>query len=273
MREQREIAYDRGNDTFVRDYQDDKFRKSTSETFQMQVGEVEITEPEPLFRQNFVTVSLARNGRHTTVPYPGAFIDPITGNMHGSYEGPIPGQMVLMGYENGNRDSPIVVNKYPYQGKGNTFTEVQYITPLTKSLFDSTDVIMGHFAGSYLSFNTGILSGKLPGSVSLYSVTEFTSECLLGTKVTQDSGIKMTTVFESGSTFNLTADGALISNASGYKIEMSVSGIVLQDGTGLNKIEIGPSGIIFTVGGITYGAATHIHPTPVGPSSPPVPNT
>ena len=191
MKKQRKLAKDRGHDTYVRNYQEDIFRHSTSKTYQMVVGEIQITEPEPLFKQNFVTVSMARNGKHTTVPYPGAFIDPITGNLHGSYEGPIPGQMVLVGYENGNRSAPIIVNRYPYQGKGNSFTELNYITPLTKALFDATDVMMGHFSGSYLSFNTGILSGKLPGSVTLHTMTNFTSESMLGTVFSQDTLFEM----------------------------------------------------------------------------------
>lgn len=182
---QTQLDYNTGNDTHVRNNTGNIFNPQSSETFQMLVGEVKITEPEPLFRQNMVTVGLARGGDITSVSYPGAFIEPISGNIHGTYEGPIPGQMVVVGFENGNVNTPFVVNRYPYQGVGNTLTESAYINPLTKALFDSTDVITGHFSGSYMSFNTGIISGKLPGSVTINAITDF--EAISTTNILLDS--------------------------------------------------------------------------------------
>ena len=173
MNRQIKISRNVGKDTHVRTYQANAFSPQSSKTFQMIPGEVLIAEPEPLFRQNMVSVRLAQGGQITSVAYPGAFIEPISGNLHGTYEGPIPGQMVMVGYGDGNFSNPFVVNRYPYQGAGNTLTEPAYINPLTKSLFDSTDVMIGHFSGSYLSFNTGILSGQLPGSVTLKAMTDF----------------------------------------------------------------------------------------------------
>jgi hypothetical protein len=173
MNKQRKIIKNIGKDTHVRNYQGNAFKQQSSGTFQLVAGEVLFQEPEPIYKQNMVKVSLARGGTLTSVGYPGAFIDPVTGNLHGTYEGPIPGQMVMVGYENGNSQAPFVVNRYPYQGAGNTLLESAYINPLTRSLIDSTDVIMGHFSGSYLSFNTGILSGQIPGSVTLNATTNF----------------------------------------------------------------------------------------------------
>ena len=168
---QKKIVRNIGKDSHVRNFMGNKFKEQGSKTFQVLAGEVTFAQPEPFYRQNLVTVSFARGGRALSVAYPGAFIDPVTNNLHGTYEGPIPGQMVMVGFENGNSSTPYVVNRYPYQGKGNSLTESQYINPLTKKSFDSTDVMMGHFSGSYLSFNTGILSGELPGSVSLSAAT------------------------------------------------------------------------------------------------------
>jgi hypothetical protein len=68
------------------------------------------------------------------------------------------------------------VNRYPYQGRGNTNLEAQYINPLTKALFDASDVITGHFSGSYLAFYTGIFSGELPGSATLNAVSDFNAK-------------------------------------------------------------------------------------------------
>ena len=200
---QQKIIKNAGKDTFVRGYQGNAFQQQSSKTFQMIPGEIEITEPEPLFRQNMVTVRLAQGGRITSVAYPGAFIDPRTGNLHGTYEGPIPGQMVMVGFGDGNLHDPFVVNRYPYQGAGNTLYENKYITPLTKASFDATDVMIGHFSGSYLSFNTGILSGQLPGSVTLNATNDFNlnsnTAILLESLVTAEVKSAITTL--TGSTY------------------------------------------------------------------------
>jgi len=174
MRPQKKILQNIGNDTHVRDHSGNAFLEQSNSASQMLMGEILLTQPEPLFSQNLVTVKMARGGTITSVAYPGAFKDPISGNIHGSYEGPIPGQMVMLGFENGNSNAPFVVNRYPYQGVGNTFVEESYRTPLTKSAFHSSDVITGHFSGSYLSFNTGILpSTEIPGSVTLNAITDY----------------------------------------------------------------------------------------------------
>jgi hypothetical protein len=162
-----------GRDTFVRSVPGNGFRPQASRTYQTIAGEIAFAQPEPLYKQTVVTVNMARGGKIMSVAYPGAFFDPLSGNLHGNYEGPIPGQMVMVGFENGNFSAPYVVNRYPYQGKGNTLTESKYFTPLTKAQFDATDVITGHFSGSYLAFYTGILSGELPGSVKLNAMTDF----------------------------------------------------------------------------------------------------
>jgi hypothetical protein len=173
MNRQRIISTNLGNDTHVRNHNQNAFTANGYSTTQMLAGEILMPEPEPLFKQNMVSVRLARGGVITSVAYPGAFIDPITGNLHGVYEGPIPGQMVAVGFENGNRETPFVVNRYPYQGCGNTLFESKYFNPLTRKLFHSFDVLIGHFSGSYLSFNTGILpSIELPGSITLSAMTD-----------------------------------------------------------------------------------------------------
>jgi len=172
MMKQRILLKNLGKDTHVRDFVDNAFLPGNSETMQMIAGEVLFPQPEPFYKQNMVTVRLARGGQVTNVAYPGAFIEPITGNIHGVYEGPIPGQMVMVGFENGNQHSPFVVNRYPYQGAGNSLTELSYVNPLSAIGFHAFDVVIGHFLGSYLSFNTGILpSTAFPGSVTLNAMT------------------------------------------------------------------------------------------------------
>jgi hypothetical protein len=138
---QKQILTDIGFDTHVRSYDQNIFNRQSTMSTQMIAGEVLLPQPEPLYKQNMVTVQLARGGNITSVAYPGAFIDPYTGNMHGMYEGPIPGQMVIVGFENGNSSAPFVVNRYPYQGIGNTLVENQYYCLYKLPEYTGTPVI------------------------------------------------------------------------------------------------------------------------------------
>jgi hypothetical protein len=169
----KQVRYNQTNkyDSHTRDYSTNEFQKPSTQCTKMIQGEILITQPEPLFRQTAVTVRTDNNEILTGVGYPNAFIDPITGNLHGTYEGPYPGQSVMVGFLNGNSHSPVVVNRYPYQGNKNTLLTPLYNSPMTRSMYDATDIIIGHFTGSVLSFNTGLLSGKLPGSVTMSATT------------------------------------------------------------------------------------------------------
>jgi len=180
MKQQRIFNTSLGNDSHTRNFSENYFKRQTYEVFDMIVGEIEFSEPEPIFDQNMVTVKMSRGGKMTSVAYPGAFIDPITGNQHGLYEGPVPGQMVIVGFESGNRFAPFVVNRYPYQGVGNTVVEQKYIHPLTNAAFNPSDIILGHQSGSFLVFNTGLplTDNGIAGSIKLKAMTEFKMEAL-----------------------------------------------------------------------------------------------
>lgn len=170
----KQIRYNQTNrgDSHSRDYSANEFQQPSTQCHKLIQGEILITEPEPFFKQTVVTVRTAENEILSEVGYPNAFVDPITGNVHGMYEGPYPGQGVMVGFLNGNSHSPVVVNRYPYQGNKNTVLSPLYNTPMARSLYDATDIVIGHFTGSLLSFNTGLISGKLPGSVTLSATTE-----------------------------------------------------------------------------------------------------
>ena len=170
---QRKLAKNLGKDSHVRTVNENIFQKQSTKTFEIMTGEVFLNQPEPVFNQNAVTVSLSKGGQISGVPLPGAFIDPITGNLHGSYDGPISGQMVSLGFVGGNSSSPIILNKHPYQGKGNTLTEGSYLTPMFLSGYDPTDVLMGHFSGSVIGLYTGLnaIGGRLPGSIGIDAFT------------------------------------------------------------------------------------------------------
>lgn len=174
MNRQRKLSKVNGKDTHVRSQERDLFQRQSVKTFEIKTGEVFLNQIEPAFKQNAVTVNLSKGGRVEGVPIPGAFIDPITGNLHGSYDGPIPGQMVSIGFVDGNSAAPIILNRYPYQGKGNTLTELSFITPMFLAGYDATDTLMGHFSGSKIGLYTGLnpLGGRLPGSIGIDAFTE-----------------------------------------------------------------------------------------------------
>lgn len=73
---QRKLRSDIGKDTFVRSVGADMFGRQTTDTFDVMTGEV-MVQPEPFFRQNAVTVKLAKGGVITGVAYPGAFLDQV----------------------------------------------------------------------------------------------------------------------------------------------------------------------------------------------------
>jgi len=174
MNRQRKLSKVNGKDTHVRSQERDLFQRQSVKTFEIKTGEVFLNQIEPAFKQNAVSINLSKGGRIEGVPLPGAFIDPITGNLHGSYEGPIPGQMVTVGFVDGNSASPIILNRYPYQGKGNTLTELSFITPMFLAGYDAMDVLLGHFSGSKIGLYTGLnpLGGNLPGSIGIDAFTE-----------------------------------------------------------------------------------------------------
>lgn len=223
MKHQRKIAKGLGNDTHVRDQFTNRFKDQSHSTYSMMAGEVMFPQPEPIFKQNMVTVKFSRGGMTSTVAYPGAFISPLTGKMHGVYEGPIPGQMVMVGFENGNSAAPFVVNRYPYQGVADTASEFDYITPLTKARIDATDVVVGHFSGSFLSFNTGILSGKLPGSADLKVISDF--NVAIGALFSVQSALATTFLSDLGSQVEIGA-GVAVTGPAAHTITSDLSGAI-----------------------------------------------
>jgi hypothetical protein len=173
MKDQRKISKKKGFDTHVRSVEDNKFQSQSTQTYEIMTGEVLLNLPEPFFRQNAVSVRLSQNGKISPVGIPGAFIEPLTGNLHGTYEGLIPGQMVSIGFLRGDSSSPIILNKYPYQGVGNSLLAPSFITPMFLAGYMPTDVLMGHISGSKIGLYTGGgLNGALPGSIGIDAITQ-----------------------------------------------------------------------------------------------------
>lgn len=174
MERQRKLSKSIGKDTHVRSVEENKFQKQSTQTYEILTGEVFLNLPEPFYRQNAVTVQLSQGGQISPVGMPGGFIDPATGNLHGVYEGLIPGQMVSIGFLEGNSASPVILNRYPYQGKGNSLKEKSFVNPMFLAGYSQNDTLIGNVSGSVIGLYTGInpLGGRLLGSIGIDAFTE-----------------------------------------------------------------------------------------------------
>ena len=268
MRHQRKIVKDQGNDTHTRTVTKNAFQAQSTSTLETVIGEVLVPQPEPLFKQNYVTVKLARGGQIKHVAYPGAFVDPVSGNLHGLYEGPYPGQMVAVGFANGNSASPYVINRYPYQGAGNEAVSLQYANPLTRKGFHSLDVMIGHFSGSYMSFNTGILpSTELLGSVKINAMTDF--NCISNTNILLDaiisSEVKGAIAKLTGTTSaTVSAASSVVSSTAGG--EINVAALITVKNTAQSMKTLIDS-LIMTIEGITTTNCAPGSPVAISPAS------
>ena len=217
---QRKLSKNIGNDTHTRNLGNNMFQAQSAETFKIISGEVFLVQPEPAFTQTAVTVNLTKGGMLTGVAYPGAFVEPVSGNLHGLYEGPFPGQMVMIAFAEGNSSAPFVVNKYPYQGCGDSFTESQYVAPMTRAAYNAMDVVLGHVSGSYLSFNTVL---PLPGSVSLHAMTDLVIDAGTQIDISSSLGVNISStigaVSVSGGTVDSTA--TLANTVNGLTVELN----------------------------------------------------
>lgn len=134
----------------------------------VKLGEVISVENEPDYPQTMIVARLSNGGVFQGVGWPGPnlLIGPtgkpdVSGGMHGLYEGPFPGQQILLGFPEGNGFNPIVIQKFPYNPNGNFKYKDTYQLPMTKKKHDSRDVILGHYSGSFISLRSGSDSGSI----------------------------------------------------------------------------------------------------------------
>jgi len=199
IRNQRKHNPNIGNDTFVRNKNNNIFQQNSSFSFQVLPAEVSFLQNEPAYKQTMATVEYSKNGKSTAVAIPSAPFDRITRNIHGLFEAPRQGDMVMVGFSDGNPQSPYILNRYPYQARGNSAFDTQYFNPMTQKGWSDEDVILGHFAGSYLRFST---FSPLPASTQLYSVTdlEIETSTLMTLKSVVQTDIQSTIVKLTGNT-------------------------------------------------------------------------
>jgi len=257
-KEQRILNSNLGNDTHVRSFDRDIHKKNSHSVVGMLTGEISGVDAEPIYKQTLVKIQLAQGGEATSVPYPGAFIDPGSGNFHGVFEGPIPGQMVIIGFENCNFGKPFVVNRYPYQGIGDTENELKYNTPLTNAGFHPSDVIVGHFSGTFISLNTGIFpSEKKPGSMNIVTVSDFEIECQDNLIIDVTTETKITSpkaIFDC-------SDAIELNGNSNYAVKYN------ELKTAFDQLKSDFDNFVSTIYNL------HVHPSPAGGSTGTTPTT
>lgn len=233
----------------------------------MSLGSVFLTQPEPLFRQTTVSVDLVRGGKLTSVAWPGAQVNAsATGvipggvvlGIHGVWESPLPGQMVLVGYVDGSNGNPIVINKYPYNALQRPDLEITHTLPMTQQFHGPTDIVMGHHTGSYIALR-GLL--PVPGAIDISAMTIMTISALATLDI---SAVGAATLSSTGSV-TVSADGtATLSSLLSTTVEGKVS-LALKSILGPVTID-GLPGVTINTGTRPVAAMGDLTPTLLGPS-------
>lgn len=151
---------------------------------QIRMGTVLLPMPEPVFSANQVTVEMAHGGIFTNVGWPGPNVSvspsgirsPVSIGFHGLFEGPLPGQTVAVGFVEGQRQNPIVIEKYPYANTHNPVLQSAHVLPMTTKVHGPLDVGIGSFTGSYIMIR-GTL--PIPSQIDIFGLTRVTVDAAL----------------------------------------------------------------------------------------------
>lgn len=174
----RKLYHSFGNDSNMRSKGYDINNTRGVGVKEVYTGEIEKIHSEPEMAIGLVGIRMMKGGKIDFVPFPGAsFVTGTDGKpstnakaIHGLYESPVEGQQVAIGFIEGNSHDPIILQKYPYNPSPKTEMQPSYVLPLTKLQHDPSDVILGHYSGSYIA-----LRGKLPipGAIEIEVPTDF----------------------------------------------------------------------------------------------------
>lgn len=192
----------------------------------------------------------------------------------GFFSVPTVGAQVWVEFEGGNLDFPIWVGTF-WQQPGDAPEEVQ--DPPTTQVWrsgkghvflledkdDGEEVKLSHSAGAHLDMDKD-------GNVLLTDNN--------GAKLTLDAANNQAILEDAnGNSLTLTSQGATLEDANGNKIEMTASGVKVSASATITlegaQVLLGGSGGEPVIKGTSFLTlfATHVHPTGVGPSGPPVP--
>lgn len=173
-------------------------------------------EVEPIYEQTTVAVQLV-DGQAIIAgvywPGPNVEINPVA--IHGLYESPMPGQMVLLGYIHGDTAHPVIVQKYPYSWSKNPVLESFHLLAMTRKLIGPFDTVLGNFTGSFIA-----LRGTLPLPAEIDIVSLSLINVLAAAAITMTAGAAMT--MTSGAAVSVTSAAAM-TLTSGAALTMTVA--------------------------------------------------
>lgn len=207
----------------------------SSNIVDLKLGTVLIPQPEPVFKETSISVSLNTGGTLTNVAWPGPQVDMnptgiIPGGLalgiHGFWEAPLSGQQVLVGFVEGSSQNPVVLQKYPYNASHRPDLEFLHFLPMAFKLIGPTDVVMGQHVGSRI-----ILRGTfpIPGQIDIFAISAYTLTTL-GIGTVTIGGAMIETVggaktLNIGGAYNAAVGGAMLENVGGAKT-VTVGGAV-----------------------------------------------
>ena len=192
------------------------------------LGNVFLPQPEPIYNQTSVSVDLVTGGLLTNVAWPGAQVNAnasgtipggVALGIHGLWESPLSGQMVLIGYVDGSSGNPIVINKYPYNASQRPDLEAMHFLPMTVKGHGFSDVVLGHHTGSYIALR-GTL--PLPAEIDIFSM----SAIVITAAAYMDVLTTAQCTFTTGGKFEVAALGVIDLSAVG-QVSIS-SGVALS---------------------------------------------
>jgi hypothetical protein len=218
----------------------------------IRVGYIKSVQSEPLNVNTRVSIgAYFTNMEFTNVPFPGMSVSTdqsgklgvnVVG-LHGFYEGAVEGKMVAYGFIDGNNQNPIVLNSYPYIAKTQPGTDENYISPLSKKNFDSQDVFMAHFTGSYIVLNSKL---PVPGTIQVFSKGRLLVESEIDISIKSRTNIDI----ESNAEVNIKGASINLETIDGHKLSLSPLGLKLEDPLG-NEFEFSLGEAKFNMTGIT----------------------
>jgi len=192
----------------------------------------------------------------------------------GFFSVPAVGAQVWVEFEGGNLDFPIWTGTF-WQQSGDAPEEVQdppttFVVRSAKGhVFlledkdDGEEVKLLHSSGSMLDLDKD-------GNVELSEKN--------GAKLTLSATDNQAVLEDSnGNTLTLSSQGATLEDANGNKIEMTASGVKVSASASITlegaQVMLGGSGGEPVIKGTSFLSlfATHVHPTGMGPSGPPIP--
>jgi len=102
----RQEYFGNANDSSLRTAQKNPNNYYSFHMIQLSLGEVFLSQPEPVFKQHSVSINLVKGGILTNVAWPGPNVEANPSGVpssdatmiHGLFESPLPGQQVLVGF-------------------------------------------------------------------------------------------------------------------------------------------------------------------------------